>query len=363
MQRQADRWLIAGSILMSTLVLGPIGLPVFCRGLVLLRNAQRSGLAVRPFMVTLIGYVILLDAALNSIGWALDIFANHSLITRTIFTAWGNLMDGGYFWHYNELGMGGAAAPGEKSWILICVLVAFPMRMAASVAFLQMKRWGHQWLIVTCWFGMIVWFGYIINMTVYSDVRYAHVGFPVVGWWVFNIFYITPFLAIPYLHTVNRDIFSEAGDVPVASASSSEPTAATIKDSESGATASDLPPGTAQAWAGMHKKLRAALLVCLFGLVIEGSLTVPVIAVWYGWPTLSINEICSELMKVRFSDDTLTCREPYPIGGPPFGGAPEAAGQRTAQDRWGIQPIPEYPRIGFRELVRIHEQRLAHQKP
>ena len=362
-QRQADRWLIAGSVLMSTLVLGPLGLPVFCRGLVLLRNAQRSGLSVRPFMVTLIGYVILLDAALNSVGWALDVFANHSVITRTVFTAWGNLMDGGYFWHYNELWMGGAAAPGEKSWILISVLVVFPMRMAASIGFLQMKRWGQQWLVVTCWFGVIAWFGYIINMTMYSDIRFAHVGFPVIGWWLFNVFYITPFLAIPYLHTVDRKIFTKAGDSPVASVSLQSPTSADTQDAKSDPTAADLPPGTTLVWAGLHKRLKWALLVCLFGLVIEGSMTVPVMAVWYGWPTLSLKEICSELMKVRYSDDTLTCQQPYPIGGPPFGGPPEAAGQRTAQDRWGIQPVPEYPRIGFRELVKIHEQHMAQHKP
>lgn len=208
-QRQADKWLITGTVLMGTLVLGIIGLPIFMRGLFLLRNAQREGLSVRPLMVTLIGYVIILDAALNSIGWALDLFANHALITRTVFTAWGNLIDGGYFWHYNELGIGGAGAPGEKSWIIICVLVVFPMRMAAAIAFLQMKRWGHQWLIVTCWFGIVVWLGYIINMTMYADIRYAAIGLPVLGWWAYNIFYITPFLAIPYLHTVNREVFSD----------------------------------------------------------------------------------------------------------------------------------------------------------
>ena len=111
----------------------------------------------------------------------------------------------------------------------------------------------------------------------------------------------------------------------------------------------------------MHKWLKWGLYVCLFGLVIEGSLTVPVMAVWYGWPTLSLTEICSELMKVRFSDDALECQQPYPLDGPPFGGAPEAAGQRTAQDDWGIQPKPRYERIGFRELVRIHQERVAHQ--
>jgi hypothetical protein len=208
-QREADRWLIAGTILMGTLVLGPVGLPVFCRGVILLRRAQRAGLSVRPMMVTLIGYVVILDAAINSIGWGLDVFANHALITRTIFTAWGNLMDGGYFWHYNELWIGGAGAPGEKAWIIVCIVVVFPMRIAAAIGLLQMKRWGHQWTIVTCWFGVISWMGYILNMTMYADVRYAGVALPVIGWWLYNIFYITPFLAIPYLHTVNREIFSD----------------------------------------------------------------------------------------------------------------------------------------------------------
>lgn len=160
-------------------------------------------------MVTLIGYVIIIDAAINSIGWGLDVFANHALVTRTIFTAWGNLMDGGYFWHYNELWIGGAGAPGEKAWIIVCIVVVFPMRIAAAIAFLQMKRWGHQWMIVTCWFGVIAWFGYILNMTMYADVRYAGTAFPVIGWWLYNVFYITPFLAIPYLHTVNREVFTD----------------------------------------------------------------------------------------------------------------------------------------------------------
>ncbi|MCV6975668.1 hypothetical protein [Mycobacterium bourgelatii] len=111
----------------------------------------------------------------------------------------------------------------------------------------------------------------------------------------------------------------------------------------------------------MHKWLRRGLYVCLFGLVIEGSMTVPVMAIWYGWPTLSLTEICSELMKVRYSDDALECHQPYPIGGPPFGGAPEAAGQQTARDDWGVQPKPKYDRIGFRDLIRIHDERVAKQ--
>ena len=46
---------------------------------------------------------------------------------------------------------------------------------------------------------------------------------------------------------------------------------------------------------------------------------------------------------------------PYPALGPPEG----AEGKDTAQDQWGIQPVPKYHRLGFRELVRIHEERVA----
>ncbi|MET7767463.1 hypothetical protein [Nocardia sp. NPDC005366] len=124
----------------------------------------------------------------------------------------------------------------------------------------------------------------------------------------------------------------------------------------------ELPLGTTPAYAGMHKWLRRGIFVCLFALVIEGAFTVPALALWYGWPTLSFTEICSELMKVRYSDDTVECQQPYPLSGAPFGGPPEAAGQKTAKDDWGIQPKPKWDKIGFRELVRIHEERIARQE-
>jgi hypothetical protein len=121
----------------------------------------------------------------------------------------------------------------------------------------------------------------------------------------------------------------------------------------------ELPLGTMPPYARMHKWLKRGLFVCLFALVVEGAFTLPGMAIYYGWPTLSLGEICDELMKVRYSDDTLECKFPYPMSGAPFGGAPEAAGQQTARDDWGIQPVPHYDRIGFRELVRIHEEREA----
>jgi hypothetical protein len=194
---------------MGSAILGFIGFPLFLYGLVLLRRAQKSGLSVRPLICTLLGYLVIIDSALNSLGWAMDLMAHHTLINRVITTAWGNLVDGGYFWHYNELWIGGTGAPGEKAWQIALIPIVFCMRLAAAIGFLQMKRWGQQWLVVTCWFGVIVWVGYNTNMTIFADIRYANTVFPVIGWWAYDIFYITPFLSIPYLHTVNREIFTD----------------------------------------------------------------------------------------------------------------------------------------------------------
>ena len=208
-QSKADKWLIAGTIVIGTGILGFIGFPIFLRGLTMMRKATREGLSVRPIICTLIGYLVIMDSALNSMGWAMDLLANHSLINRLVTSSWGALFDGGYYWHYNEIGIGGAGAPGEKAWEIALIPTVFCMRLAAAIGFLQMKRWGHQWLIVTCYFGMIVWVGYNTNMIIFADVRFSHVTFPVIGWWIYDIFYITPFLSIPYLHTVNREIFTE----------------------------------------------------------------------------------------------------------------------------------------------------------
>ncbi|MEV5652622.1 hypothetical protein AB0L57_30610 [Nocardia sp. NPDC052254] len=136
----------------------------------------------------------------------------------------------------------------------------------------------------------------------------------------------------------------------------------TTSESELESRGAQLPLGTTAAFARMHKWLKRGIFVCLFALVIEGAFTIPALALWYGWPTLSLTEICNEMMKVRYSDDSLECQNPYPIGGPPFGGKPEAADQNTARDDWGVQPKPGYHRIGFRELVRHHDERVAREQ-
>ena len=117
-----------------------------------------------------------------------------------------------------------------------------------------------------------------------------------------------------------------------------------------------LPLGTTETYSGLHKWLQRGLFVCLTALVIEGTFTVPFLLVWYGWPTLSLVEVCSELQKVRYSDASRECIFPYPLFGPS-----EGAGQKTAQDTWGVQPTPNYRRIGFRDLIKIRDERRVRQ--
>ena len=123
----------------------------------------------------------------------------------------------------------------------------------------------------------------------------------------------------------------------------------------------NLPLGTTAPFANMHKWLQRGLIVCLTALVIEGAFIVPFCLVWYGWPTLSIQEMCSELMKVRYVDDDVECKYPYPLFGPAEGkvAMEYVRSKNKDTDIWGIQPTPLYKRIGFRDLVKWRNERLA----
>jgi hypothetical protein len=120
-----------------------------------------------------------------------------------------------------------------------------------------------------------------------------------------------------------------------------------------------LPAGTTAHFANMHKWLQRGLFVCLFALVVEASFTLPGLLIWFGFPTLSITEVCDELMKVRWSDDNAVCLVPHPLYGANEGEGRTTGPNATAQDQWGIQPRPQYKRIGYRDLVRFRDERLA----
>jgi len=123
----------------------------------------------------------------------------------------------------------------------------------------------------------------------------------------------------------------------------------------------DLPLGTPKEFRRLHTIIRRVCYVLLFGLVLEGALTFPVLAIWYGVPELSPAEVCDELQKVMYSDESRTC-ETADLNSPPLGGTGEAENQTTAEDIWKVQPTPLYPRVGFRELVENKREREAREK-
>lgn len=120
--------------------------------------------------------------------------------------------------------------------------------------------------------------------------------------------------------------------------------------------ADDLPLGTPPAFAKMHRTIRRVCYVLLFALVVEGALTFPLLAIWYGVPDLTPAQVCDELQKVMYSDDGREC-ETHAFPQPPLRGPSEAEGQTTSEDDWGVQPTPRYDSIEFRELVENNERR------
>jgi hypothetical protein len=96
----------------------------------------------------------------------------------------------------------GPSGKGEKGWEIGLIFTVFTMRIATAIGFLQMKRWGHQWMVITCWMGVVIWIGYVFNMTVYADVRFAGVVLPVIGWALRHLLH----------HPVPRDPVSPHGE-------------------------------------------------------------------------------------------------------------------------------------------------------
>jgi len=202
--RVADRWLIAGAVVCGTALLSPIGLVIIAIGFVKIARARKTGEFVRPSAVTLFGIFALVDAACNFLGWSLDLWAHDTLLVQWSLTSWGRFVDGAYYLDYNHLWAGGSAAAGEKSWQVFSCVGFFPARAVAAYGFIKLKRWGYRWMVITSWAYVMLWLGYVVNMIVNFPDRFGASLFGVTGWWVFDVWYMTPFLMIPWLYALDR---------------------------------------------------------------------------------------------------------------------------------------------------------------
>lgn len=111
-----------------------------------------------------------------------------------------------------------------------------------------------------------------------------------------------------------------------------------------------------------HKRLHAVVfyivIACLTAQVIEGTLIAPYILVHFGFPDLSLKEICDEMYIIVYKDEDRECNFPYPL----FAG-PEVWKYKdmAAEVGYPVPPKPNYEGYGWRETVQRRKDRLARQ--
>lgn len=186
------------------MVLAPLGLALLYLAIRRLRHARTIGEIVRPMAVTVFGVFAMVDASINFVGWSMDLFSHETHLLQTMSRGFGRFVDGGYYFDYNSTWLGGVFDDGEKSLALIAVFMIFPVRILAAWAFLKLKRWGFRWMVITSWCYVLLWTSYMANLLQNYPDRLGNTLFGVTGWWVFDIFYMTPFLMLPWLYALDR---------------------------------------------------------------------------------------------------------------------------------------------------------------
>jgi hypothetical protein len=209
--KRGDKWFFVGCLICGTWVFGPIGAPILIAGLVMLRQAEKAGALIRPWTVTVIGGLILVDASVNMLAWGVDMFPAHdTVLGRTLFTGYGLFGDGAYAAFYNTTHIGGVNISGEKGCQFAFVLFVMPIRIAAAWGLLKMKRWGLQWTIIANWLYIAIWACYVVLMSMDFPRRFGISQLGVLGFWLEGgLPFLGPVVLLPYLHSVNRECWSE----------------------------------------------------------------------------------------------------------------------------------------------------------
>jgi hypothetical protein len=199
----ADGWLAAGVLACGTMLLGPFGAIPLIIGLVKLRRSVKAGTNVRPWAATVIGTFCMIDGMINFLPWSMDTFAHNTVLGETFMTGYGRFFDGAFYLNYNSGALGGVANDAEKMWQFLAVFILMPMRTVSAWAFLQMKTWGLHFMKISGWLYLFLWVGYTMAMSQDFSARMANSEFGM-GWWLFNLFYLSPMFVLPYLYTVDK---------------------------------------------------------------------------------------------------------------------------------------------------------------
>lgn len=199
-----DVLLLIGLVLCGTMLTGPFGAIPLAVALVRCHRRAQAGVARRPWSVTVVGAFCFIDGCINFMPWSLDLLGSHTVIGHTFMTGYGRMFDGAYWVHYNQGALGGTANHTEKMWQVLAVAILMPMRIVGSWAFLQLRRWGLHFMQVTGWLYLMLWVGYTMAMSLDYQQRLGASLYHVPGWWLYNLFYLSPVFVIPYAYTVDE---------------------------------------------------------------------------------------------------------------------------------------------------------------
>jgi hypothetical protein len=207
---KGDKWYFLGAAILGTWLLGPIGLPIMLVGMYMLRKAEKQGVVMRPWAVLILGGLMLVDASGNVLLWGIDTFWSHDTVAgRTLWIDYGLAFDGGYATNYNTTPLGGVAIGSEKAIEATFVFVIMPIKIMASWGFMKMKRWGLQWAIISNWMYFMGWIAYVVQQASDFPLRFGISEFGVTGMWIFALIpFMGPLVLLPYLHTVNKELWT-----------------------------------------------------------------------------------------------------------------------------------------------------------
>jgi hypothetical protein len=207
---KGDKWFFVGCLICGTWVFGPIGAPIMVAGMLMLRRAEKAGAVTRPWVVTILGGLMLLDASGNMLLWGTDLFWTHdTVLGRSLWIDYGRALDGGYAINYDHGALGGVSLASEKFGEFAFVLFIMPIKIVASWGFMKMKRWGLQWCIIANWLYLAIWIGYVVQQSMEFPLRFGTSQLGVTGMWAFALIpFMGPLVLLPYLHTMNKELWS-----------------------------------------------------------------------------------------------------------------------------------------------------------
>ena len=105
---------------------------------------------------------------------------------------------------------------------------------------------------------------------------------------------------------------------------------------------------------GLHKVIFFFTSICLTAQVIEGTLIIPLVLVYFGYPQVGIKEMCDEMYNIVYEADDRECIYPYPL----FSLEPEPWLQESKEHIYGhvTPPRPNYKLPKWREMIDIVDE-------